>query len=197
MPGTLEIAIHAAVSKRGVAVVVIPGDVALQPGLEAPLPKAPGLLPAEPAVARADADLDRLAVLLNGDARVTMLCGSGCQGAHEQLLSLAERLKAPIVHALKGKEHVEWDNPYDVGMTGLIGFSSGYYAMLDCDVLLMLGTDFPYRQFYPRGDAVRVAQVDQRGEVIGRRTPVDIAAVGDVRPTIDALLPRLKDDSDV
>jgi len=196
MPRTLEIAIHAAVSKRGVAVVVIPGDVALQSASETPLPKAPGLLPAEPAVAPADADLDRLAALLNGDARVTMLCGSGCQGAHEQLLSLAERLKAPIVHALKGKEHVEWDNPYDVGMTGLIGFSSGYYAMLDCDVLLMLGTDFPYRQFYPRGDAVRVAQVDQRGEVIGRRTPVDVGVVGDVRATIDALLPRLEDKRD-
>ena len=196
MPRTLEMAIHAAVSKRGVAVVVIPGDVALQSALEAQLPKAPGLLPAEPAVAPADADLDRLAALLNGDARVTMLCGSGCQGAHEQLLSLAEGLKAPIVHALKGKEHVEWDNPYDVGMTGLIGFSSGYYAMLDCDVLLMLGTDFPYRQFYPRGDAVRVAQVDQRGEVIGRRTPVDIGVVGDVRATIDALLPRLEEKRD-
>ncbi len=196
MPRTLEMAIHAAVSKRGVAVVVIPGDVALQSALEAPLPKAPGLLPAEPAVAPADADLDRLAALLNGDARVTMLCGSGCQGAREQLLSLAERLKAPIVHALKGKEHVEWDNPYDVGMTGLIGFSSGYYAMLDCDVLLMLGTDFPYRQFYPRGDAVRVAQVDQRGEVIGRRTPVDVGVVGDVRATIDALLPRLEEKRD-
>jgi len=196
MPRTLEMAIHAAVSKRGVAVVVIPGDVALQSALEAPLPKAPGLLPTQPAVAPAAADLDRLAALLNGDARVTMLCGSGCQGAREQLLSLAERLKAPIVHALKGKEHVEWDNPYDVGMTGLIGFSSGYYAMLDCDVLLMLGTDFPYRQFYPRGDAVRVAQVDQRGEVIGRRTPVDVGVVGDVGATIDALLPRLEDKRD-
>ena len=193
MPRTLEMAIHAAISNRGVAVVVIPGDVALQPALEAPLPKAAGLLPAEPVAAPANADLQRLAALLNGDARVTMLCGSGCQGAHEQLLALAERLQAPIVHALKGKEHVEWDNPYDVGMTGLIGFSSGYYAMLDCDVLLMLGTDFPYRQFYPRGDAVRIAQIDRRGEVIGRRAPVDVGVVGDVRATIDALLPRLKD----
>ena len=104
--------------------------------------------------------LDRLAALLNGDGRVTVLCGSGCAGAHDQLLALAERLKAPMVHALRGKEHVEWDNPYDVGMTGLIGFSSGYYAMLDCDTLLMLGTDFPYRQFYPRGAGVRIAQVD-------------------------------------
>ena len=96
-------------------------------------------------------DLERLAALLNGKGRVTILCGSGCAGAHNELLTLGERLKAPMVHALRGKEHVEWDNPYDVGMTGLIGFSSGYYAMLDCDVLLMLGTDFPYRQFYPQG----------------------------------------------
>ena len=97
---------------------------------------------------------DRPAALLNGEGRVTVLCGSGCQGAHDLLLTLGERLKAPMVHALRGKEHVEWENPYDVGMTGLIGFSSGYYAMLDCDVLLMLGTDFPYRQFYPEGGAV-------------------------------------------
>jgi pyruvate dehydrogenase (quinone) len=196
MPRTLEMAIHAAVSNRGVGVVVIPGDVALQPALDVPLPRVAGLLPAEHVAAPANADLERLAVLLNDGARVTMLCGSGCQGAHEQLLALAERLQAPIVHALKGKEHVEWDNPYDVGMTGLIGFSSGYYAMLDCDVLLMLGTDFPYRQFYPRGDAVRIAQIDQRGEVIGRRAPVDVGVVGDVRATIDALLPRLKEKRD-
>jgi len=196
MPRTLEMAIHAAVAERGVAVVVIPGDVALQPAADAPVPKPSGLLPAAPIVAPANSDLERLAGLLNGDGRVTMLCGSGCQGAHAQLLALAKCLKAPIVHALKGKEHVEWDNPYDVGMTGLIGFSSGYYAMLDCDVLLMLGTDFPYRQFYPRGGGVRIAQVDQRGEVIGRRAVVDVGVVGDVRATIEALLPRLKEKRD-
>jgi pyruvate dehydrogenase (quinone) len=104
-------------------------------------------------------------------------------------------LKAPIVHALKGKEHVEWNNPYDVGMTGLIGFSSGYYAMLDCDVLLLLGTDFPYRQFYPQGLA-RLAQVDIRAEHIGRRAPVDLGIVGDVGPTLDALLPLLEEKRD-
>ena len=117
-------------------------------------------------------------------SRVTILCGSGCQGAHDELLALGERLKAPMVHALRGKEHVEWDNPYDVGMTGLIGFSSGYYAMLDCDVLLMLGTDFPYRQFYPQGNGVRIAQVDIRAENIGRRAAVDLGLVGDVRATL-------------
>src|SRR5215813_2288787 len=97
-----------------------------------------------------------------------------------------------MVHALRGKEHVEWDNPYDVGMTGLIGFSSGYYAMLDCEVLLMLGTDFPYRQFYPQGSSVRIAQLDIRAENIGRRAPVDLGVVGDVKATLTALLPLLK-----
>jgi pyruvate dehydrogenase (quinone) len=192
MPRVLETAIREAVGKRGVSVVVIPGDVALQPASSAPLPKPAGLLPRPPVVTPARADLERLAALLNGDERVTILCGSGCQGAHDELLALGERLKAPIVHALRGKEHVEWDNPYDVGMTGLIGFASGYYAMRDCDVLLMLGTDFPYRQFYPEGDGVRVAQVDLRAENIGRRVPVDLGVVGDVRATLSALLPLLK-----
>jgi pyruvate dehydrogenase (quinone) len=101
-----------------------------------------------------------------------------------------------MVHAMRGKEHVEWDNPYDVGMTGLIGFSSGYYAMHDCDVLLMLGTDFPYRQFYPEGHGVRIAQVDIRPENIGRRVAVDLGVVGDVRATLAALLPLLKEKRD-
>jgi pyruvate dehydrogenase (quinone) len=97
-----------------------------------------------------------------------------------------------MVHALRGKEHVAWDNPYDVGMTGLIGYSSGYYAMLDCDLLLMLGTDFPYRQFYPKGRDVRIAQVDIRAGQIGRRARVDLGIVGDVRTTIQGLLPQLE-----
>ncbi|WP_024507956.1 ubiquinone-dependent pyruvate dehydrogenase [Bradyrhizobium sp. ARR65] len=196
MPRTLELAIRKAITDRGVSVVVIPGDVALQPALAASDPQPANLLPARPAAAAANESLDQLAALLNSESRVTMLCGSGCQGAHEQIVALAERIKAPIVHPLKGKEHVQWENPYDVGMTGLLGFSSGYYAMLDCDVLLMLGTDFPYRQFYPRGSGVKIAQVDLRAEVIGRRTPVDLAVIGDVRATIDALLPLLNEKRD-
>ena len=186
MPRVLEVAIREAVGKRGVSVVVLPGDVALQPASDAPAPKLAGLLPPRAVVLPARAELDRLAALLNGQRRVTVLCGSGCAGAHAQLLALGDRLKAPMVHAYRGKEYVEWENPYDVGMTGLIGFASGYYAMLDCDVLLMLGTDFPYRQFYPRGSAVRIAQVDIRPEQIGRRTPVDLGVVGDVGATLDA-----------
>jgi pyruvate dehydrogenase (quinone) len=196
MPRALEIAIREAIGKRGVSVLVMPGDVALQAASNAPLAKLTGLLPAAPVVTPAKTDLDRLAALLNGQSRITMLCGSGCENAHDELLSLGERLKAPMVHTMRGKEYVEWGNPYDVGMTGLIGFSSGYYAMLDCDVLLMLGTDFPYRQFYPQGTNVRIAQVDIRAEQIGRRTPVDLAVVGDVGARIEALLPLLEQKGD-
>jgi pyruvate dehydrogenase (quinone) len=192
MPRALEVAIREAVGKRGVSVLVMPGDIALQPAPDAPPVKPAGLLPAAPVVTPKKEDLERLAALLNGKSRVTILCGSGCQGAHNELLALGERLKAPMVHTMRGKEYVEWENPYDVGMTGLIGFSSGYYAMLDCDVLLMLGTDFPYRQFYPQGSGVHIAQVDIRAEQIGRRAAIDLAVVGDVRATVEALLPLLK-----
>jgi pyruvate dehydrogenase (quinone) len=196
MPRVLEVAIREAVGRRGVSVVVMPGDVALQPVSEASAPRIGGLLPPQPIVMPDKPDLDRLAGLLNSGKRVTILCGSGCAGAHGELLALGGKLKAPMVHALRGKEHVEWDNPYDVGMTGLIGFSSGYYAMLDCDVLLMLGTDFPYRQFYPKGAGVRIAQVDLRAENIGRRAAVDLGIVGDVKATLTALLPLLRQQQD-
>jgi pyruvate dehydrogenase (quinone) len=196
MPRTLEIAIREAVGKRGVSVVAIPGDIALAPADDAPVAKAASLLPAAPRIGPAEQELEQLAALLNGGSRITVFCGGGCEGAHDLLLSLCERLKAPMVHALRGKEHVEWSNPYDVGMMGLIGFSSGYYAMLDCEVLLMLGTDFPYRQFYPHGSSVRIAQVDIRAENIGRRAQVDLGVVGDVRTTIEGLLPLLEQKDD-
>ena len=195
MPRSLEIAIREAVGKRGVSVIVIPGDVALQPAFGAPAPSSLDLLPDEPVVTPQPASLKALADLLNDASRVTVLCGAGCAGAHDQLLALGEKLKSPMVHALKGKEYVEWDNPYDVGMTGLIGFSSGYYAMNDCDALLLLGTDFPYRQFYPQGTA-RIAQVDIRPEQLGRRAPINLGLVGDVGATLDALLPLLNEKRD-
>jgi pyruvate dehydrogenase (quinone) len=192
MPRALETAMTHAIARRGVAVIVMSGDVALQSAEH--LSAAPYQKPARPFVRPADRELDRLAELLNDSNRVTLLCGSGCAGAHAELLKLGETLKAPMVHALRGKEYVEHDNPYDVGMTGLIGFSSGYYAMLGCDVLLMLGTDFPYRQFYPT-DA-KIVQVDIRGEKLGNRAPLTMGLVGDVQSTIAALLPRLRQKSD-
>jgi pyruvate dehydrogenase (quinone) len=141
-----------------------------------------------------DNDLRTAAEILNNARKVTILGGAGCKGAHAELIAIAERLKAPIVHALRGKEFIEYDNPYDVGMTGLLGFSSGYHAMMNCDVLLMLGTDFPYQQFYPRN--AKIIQVDRLGEQIGRRTRVDLGLIGNVKDTLEALMPLLEDKVD-
>jgi len=188
LPGVLETAIRAAVGHRGVAVVAIPGDVALQK-VSATASAGSAIAIEAPTVVPSAHEVEALAKLLNAGKRVTLLCGRGCAGAHEPLMRLAETLKSPIVHAFGGKEHVEYDNPFDVGMTGLIGFSSGYHAMLSCDTLLMLGTDFPYTQFYPTES--KVAQVDIRPENLGRRTRLDLGLVGDVGATICALLPKL------
>jgi len=193
MPRALENAMTTAIARRGVAVIVLSGDVALQSGEHLSAP-AVYLKPARPLTRPLDSDLDRLAKLLNESERITLLCGAGCAGAHDELIGLGGVLRSPMVHALRGKEYVEYDNPYDVGMTGLIGFSSGYYAMLGCDVLVMLGTDFPYRQFYP-SDA-KIVQVDIRGEKLGNRAPLTMGLVGDVQSTLAALMPRLREKSD-
>jgi thiamine pyrophosphate-dependent acetolactate synthase large subunit-like protein len=187
MPRVLETAIQTARSRRGVSVIIIPGDVALAKATEAPRLKIP-----EPAAAAvpAEQDLSRLASALDAADRVTILGGAGCAGAHDELMELAGKLRAPIVHAMRGKEFIEYDNPFDVGMTGLLGFSSGYHAMMGCDFLLMLGTDFPYRNFYP--EKAKIAQVDLRGEQLGRRARIDLGVVGDVKATIEALLPRIR-----
>ena len=187
LPRMLEMAMRAALQRRGVAVVVVPGEVFLA---EAPHEARPARVRAVSPVIRPDeGSLAAAAQVLNAASRVTILAGAGCAGAHDQLIGLAAALKAPVVHAFRGKEFVEYDNPYDVGMTGLIGFTSGYRAMEHCDALVMLGTDFPYRPFYPEG--VPVIQVDVRGERIGRRVPVDVPLVGTVKDTVDALLPLL------
>ncbi len=188
MPRILDIALRQAVGKRGVAVLVIPGDVAMQ-SIEAPAANR-WLVPEPPLIRPADHELTALAALLNGSRKVTLLAGAGCAGAHDVVVQLAATLQAPMVHALRGKEHVEWDNPYDVGMTGLIGFSSGYHAMKDCDTLVMLGTDFPYRQFYP--EHAKVVQIDLDPARLGRRTPLTLGLVGDIKPTLEALLPLLE-----
>ncbi len=194
MPFVLENAIRAAVGEGGVAVIVLPGDVALRDAPKRALAPRAGLIPAKPVVRPADPELDALAAMLNAGNRVTLLCGRGCAGAHAELLQLAEALKSPIVHALGGKEFVEFDNPYDVGMTGLIGYASGYAAMMACDTLLMLGTGFPYKQFYPQ--EAKVAQIDLRPSELGRRCRIELGLVGDVGATLRALLPRLKPKTD-
>ena len=194
MPFVLENAIRAAIGLRGVAVLVIPGDIALKPAPTRGASANSGLLPAAPMVRPGEAELNALAGLLNGAERVTLFCGRGCAGAHAPLMHLAETLKAPIVHALGGKEYVEYDNPYDVGMTGFIGFASGYQAMHACDLLVMLGTDFPYKQFLPTD--CKIVQIDIRPENLGRRAKLDLGLVGDIGHTIRAILPLLQAKSD-
>ncbi len=171
MPRILEIAIQTAISRGGVSVVAIPGDVALREASE----EGPRLHfpPPNPTVCPSDNEIETLANLLNESRNITILAGAGCAGAHSELVELAAKLNAPVVHAMRGKEFIEYDNPYDVGMTGLLGFSSGYRAMMTCDLLLMIGTDFPYQQFFPK-DAT-IVQIDIRGEQLGRRTKVDLA----------------------
>ena len=188
----LGIAMRTAITKRGVAVVVIPGDVAMRDAVGPAI--SLGLDSTMPTMRPPQEQLTRAAEILNGAQKVAILGGAGCEGAHSELIGVAERLKSPIVHALRGKEFIEYENPYDVGMTGLLGFSSGYHAMMGCDALLMLGTDFPYRQFYPK-DA-KIIQVDLRGEQIGRRTAVDVALLGGVKETLAALTPLIKAKTD-
>jgi pyruvate dehydrogenase (quinone) len=187
MPRVLEIAMQTAISRRGVSVVSIPGDIALLDAVE----QGPRLHfpPPTPTVCPSDEEIAMLAKLLNKSKKITIFGGAGCAGAHAELIELAGKLNAPIVHAMRGKEYIEYDNPFDVGMTGLLGFSSGYHAMMNCDLLLMIGTDFPYQQFFPK-DAT-IVQIDVRGEQLGRRTKVDYGFVGDTKTTLRALRPKL------
>ncbi|HTB64703.1 MAG TPA: ubiquinone-dependent pyruvate dehydrogenase [Steroidobacteraceae bacterium] len=186
LPQILTRAIRAAVGRRGVAVVVIPGDVALKP-LDTATPI--WVVPPRPVVRPSDDHIKDLALFLNMAERVTLLCGAGCAGAHDEVVALAKKLRAPIVHTLRGKEYVEYDNPNDVGMTGLVGFASGYKAMKNCEHLLVLGADFPYRQFFP--EDADIAQVDARPEALGNRCPLYLGLVGDIKPTLEAVLPQV------
>ena len=192
MPRVLEIAIQTALAKQGVSVVAIPGDIALKKTTYRK-PSA-SIKRVEPLLRPSESEVTALVALLNKAKSVTILGGAGCAGAHGELMQLAEKLKAPIVTTLRGREHVEYDSPNDVGLTGLIGYSSGFHAMMECDTLLMLGTDFPYTQFYP--EKATVIQVDRRGENLGRRTRLDLGLIGDVKETLKAVLGKIETKSD-
>ena len=191
MPRILEIAMQTAISKRGVSVIAMPGDVALREAIQA---SRVHFSDSASAVCPSRGELETVAGILNRTRKVTILGGAGCAGAHAELMQLAGRLNAPIVHAMRGKEIIEHDNPFDVGMTGLLGFSSGYHAMMNCDALLMIGTDFPYQQFFPK-DAT-IIQIDLRGEQLGRRTRLDHGLVGDTGTILRALIPLLDQNQD-
>ena len=192
VPRVLEIAIRTALTNKGVAVVAIPGDIALKrANYRAP---SAAIRACHPVVSPSGEEIKQMATLLNQGTAVTILGGAGCAEAHPELMQLAGKLKSPIVSALRGREHIQYNNPYDVGLTGLIGFSSGYHAIMEADTLLMLGTDFPYTQFYP--EKAKIIQVDCRGENLGRRTRLDLGIIGDVKATLQALVSLLDEKED-
>ena len=191
-PRMLQSAIQSAITRKGVAVLGLPGDLAKQPA--ANVESSTRNYPAEPLVCPAEEDLIQLADLLNNHQRITLFCGIGCKGAHEEVIALSEKLNAPVAYTFKGKMEVQYENPYDVGMTGLLGMPSGYYSMHEAEVLVMLGTDFPYSAFLP--DNIKIAQIDIKAERLGRRAKVNIGLCGDIKSTLQALLPMLQTKTD-
>ncbi|MFG2873014.1 pyruvate dehydrogenase [Streptomyces sp. NPDC048338] len=192
MPRLLHTAIQHAVGQSGVSVVALPGDVASEPAPEKTVETA--LVTSRPTVRPSDAEIEALARMIDDAERVTLFCGSGTAGAHPEVMQFAERVKSPVGHALRGKEWIQYDNPFDVGMSGLLGYGAAYEATHECDLLILLGTDFPYNAFLP--DDVRIVQVDVRPERLGRRSKLDLAVWGDVRETLRCLLPRVRAKTD-
>jgi pyruvate dehydrogenase (quinone) len=188
----LHIAMQNAIGKGGVGVIVLPGDVAYA---EAPA-QGPtrSLVTKRPSIRPSEKDLAKLADLINSAKKVALFCGIGCENAHDEVVALAEKVKAPVGHTYRGKPFVEYNNPYDVGMTGMIGFGMAYEAIHECDLLLLLGTDFPYDKFLPT--KTKIAQIDIRVERLGRRSKLDLGIWGDVRETLQALLPMVNQRSD-
>ncbi|GGT17904.1 pyruvate dehydrogenase [Streptomyces purpureus] len=192
MPRLLQTAVQHAVGRGGVSVVTMPGDLASQAAPEKSIEHA--LVTSRPTVRPGDAEIDALVRLIDDANKVTLFCGSGTAGAHAEVMQFAERLKAPVGHALRGKEFIQYDNPYDVGMSGLLGYGAAYEATHECDLLILLGTDFPYNAFLP--DDVKIAQVDVRPEHLGRRSTLDLAVWGDVRETLRCVIPRVRAKAD-
>ena len=184
-------ACQAAINKRGVSVLVVPVDVSHADSHD----QTPFTLHAPtPVVRPSDSDLADIAALLNTGGKITIYGGSGCEGAMAEILQVADRLKCPIAHTSRGKQFIEPGNPYNIGMTGIIGSEAGYHAILECDTLLLLGADFAWRQFYPK--SARIIQVDIDPTHLGRRHPVHLGVVGDIKSTMTALLPLLQEHSD-
>ena len=187
-PRTVNSAIRHAVGLGGVAVITLPGDITDLKAVE----HVPTYAPARPATLAPNAtDIEDAAALLNKADKVAIFAGAGVEGAHDEVIALADALKAPIGHSLRGKHFIQYDNPFDVGMTGLLGYGAAAEGMNDADVLILLGTDFPYDQFLPDTPTI---QVDTHAEKLGRRTDVGLAIHAQVKPFIEALMPHLRRD---
>ena len=188
MPRLLHIAMQTSVSRGGVSVLVLPGDVASSKMTSTELENR--IFSPRPAIQPSAADLHKLADLLNDAERVTLFGGAGCANAHSEVLEVAMRLQAPIAFSFRGKEFLEHDNPFASGMTGLLGTESGHYSLEKADLVFLLGTDFPYAAWYPKKP--KIVQLDIRAEHLGRRSHLEIGLMGDVKTTLEALLPMLK-----
>lgn len=173
----------------GVAVVGLPGDVAAKEAAESH--SSMQTFNPHPIIRPSDDELNQLADLINKKKDIVLFCGYGCKGAHEEVMTLAQKLKAPVAYSFRGKMEVEYDNPNAVGMTGLLGMTSGYEAMHDAEVLLCLGTDFPYNAFMPKKN--KIVQIDLKPERLGRRAHLDMGLQGDIKETLKALLPLIED----
>ncbi|MEB8343740.1 pyruvate dehydrogenase [Streptomyces endophyticus] len=189
LPRVLQTAIQNAVGRSGVSVVTLPGDVADEPAPEKSIETA--IVTSRPSIRPGDTEIEKLVELIDEADKVTLFCGSGTAGAHAEVMEFAEKIKSPVGHALRGKEWIQYDNPYDVGMSGLLGYGAAYEATHECELLILLGTDFPYNAFLPQKD-VKIVQVDVRPEHLGRRSKLDLAVWGDVRETLRCLTPRVK-----
>ena len=185
----LHIAIQTAIAKRGVSVLVVPGDVADQE-VDGPLTK--DLAVELGAVQPAAGPVGRLAEMIDEARSVMLFAGAGVEGAREEVLALAEATKAPVGHAFGGKQWIQYENPYDVGMSGLLGYGACYDAMHEADLVILLGTDFPYSEFLPQDEKAKIVQIDADASRLGRRVPLDLALHGDVALTLQAVLPLLQ-----
>jgi len=193
LPRMLQAAIQHAVHKKGVAVIGLPGDITNLPAVESETTTT--LFRNRPVVRPSEDDLLQLSELLNSHKKVTIFCGLGAAEAHDEIIQLAKKLKAPVAYSYKGKMAIQYDNPYEVGLTGLLGIPSAYHSMHECDLLVLLGTDFPYTPFMPVQN--KIVQIDINPESLGRRAKLDRGLCGDVKDTLQALLPMIsmKDDS--
>ncbi|MFJ9522918.1 pyruvate dehydrogenase [Kitasatospora sp. NPDC101801] len=191
LPRLLRVAVQHALGARGVSTLVFPGDVAALPAAN---PTGTGSFLTEQAVAAPPwSQVQALAERLNAAERVALFCGAGVRAAHGEVMELAGRVLAPIGHSLRGKEWIQYDNPYDVGMSGLLGYGACHEALHEADLVVLLGTDFPYDSFLPGANTV---QVDHDATRLGRRTPLELAVHGDVAATLRAVLPLLEQKTD-
>ncbi len=188
----IQTAILTAILEKGPTVISIPGDVAID---KAPQPSAEISIPCTPVLRPTDENLHQLAAMIDEAKTVAIFAGDGCRDAHDEVVELAQRLKAPVGYSLRGKQWLEHDNPCAVGMTGLLGYGGAYDAINEADLLLLLGTDFPFKEFLPR-DRVKKVQIDKNPKHLGRRTAVDLALVGDIKATLAALLPGIQPKSE-